>query len=255
MEKQTTVQSLDRAFRLLDIVSRSPGGIGLSEAAAQAGLPKTTAYRLLAALGELGYLQKEPGGHYRMTLKLFHIAGRVVDDLDLVQLAQPVLDRLNAATTETVHLVVPDGSDIVYVRKVEDSSSSVRMYSQIGRRRAMYCTAMGKSLMARMSEEQVAALWAQSDIQAHTPHTITTLPALLAELEQVRQQGYAVDNEENEIGVRCVAACITDRRNLGVGALSVSAPCRRMDEARMAQIAQLVRSAAEELSIQLGSPR
>lgn len=253
MENQSSVQSLDRAFLLLDIVSRSSEGITLAEVVARSGLHKSTVYRLLAALSELGYIRKEEGGRYRMTLKLFRIAGRVVDDLDLVKVAQPFLDRLNAETTEAVHLVVPEGSDIVYVRKVEGSGSSIRMFSRIGTRRAMYCTGMGKSLMARMSNEQVTALWARSEIRAYTPHTITDLKTFLEELEEIRRQGYAVDNEENELGVRCVAACVVDHRGVGVGALSVSAPLTRMDDERVRQIAVRVRAAARELSIQLGS--
>lgn len=253
MEQQSSVQSLDRAFLLLDLVSRSPEGITLAEVVAQSGLHKSTVYRLLAALSELGYIRKEEGGRYRMTLKLFRIAGRAVDDLDLVKVAQPFLDRLNAETTEAVHLVVPEGSDIVYVRKVEDSGFSVRMLSRIGARRAMYCTAVGKSLMARMSDEQVAALWAQSEIREYTPYTTTDLNAFLEELEEIRRRGYAVDNEENELGVRCVAACVVDHRGVGVGALSVSAPLQRMDDERVRQIAVRVCAAARELSIQLGS--
>ncbi len=252
MESQSSVQSLDRAFGLLEILSHYPQGAALMEVVAQSGLHKSTAYRLLAALGDLGYVRKAEDGRYRLSLKLFGLAGRVVDDMDIVSAAKPFLDKLSQDTGEAVHLVVPDGTDIVYVRKVEGGQSAIRMFSRIGMRRAMYCTGVGKSLMARMSDAQVAEIWAGSDIQAYTAHTIVTLPDLLRELGEIRSCGYAIDNEENELGVRCVAAAVADRNGQGVGAISVSAPLARMSDERVAQLAQLVCQTARGLSAELG---
>lgn len=252
MDATSSVQSLDRAFGLLEILSHYPQGAALMEVVARSGLHKSTAYRLLAALGDLGYVRKEEDGRYRLSLKLFGLAGRVVDEMDIVSQAKPYLDRLSRETGEAVHLVVPDGIDIVYVRKVEGGQSAIRMFSRIGMRRAMYCTGVGKSLMARMEDDQVAQLWSRSKIEAYTTHTIVTLPHLLEELTVVRRCGYAIDNEENELGVRCVAAAVTDRLGQGIGAISVSAPLGRMSDERVEELAALVCREAQGLSAELG---
>lgn len=253
MEQQSAVQSLDRAFGLLEALSLQPGGMQLLELAQLSGLHKSTVHRLLAALIDLGYVKKAgESGCYALTLKLVELSGRIVDSIDVLDVAGKVLDRLRDHAQETVHLVVREGGDIVYTYKAESMDSSYRMFSRIGMRRAMYCTAAGKSILATMSDDMVAKIWDESDIQAHTAHTIVKLEELMEELAQIRVQGYALDNEENELGVRCIGAAVTDYTGTSSAAFSISAPIVRMPNTRVEELAGMILEARRQISAGLG---
>lgn len=253
MEQQSGVQSLDRAFGLMEALSLQPGGMQLMQLVQLSGLHKSTVHRLLAALIDLGYVRKtEESGRYALSLKLMELSGRIVEGLDVQRAAQKILDRLRDKAQETVHLVVREGVDIVYTYKAESLDSSYRMFSRIGMRRAMYCTAAGKSILATMSDDTVAKIWRDSTIQAHTAHTIVTLEGLMEELDLVRNRGYALDNEENELGVRCIGASILDYTGSSSAAFSISAPIVRMPDARVAELAELVLEARRQISAEMG---
>ena len=188
MENQPAVQSLERAFRLIELLSHNPDGMPLMELSCTSGLHKSTVHRLLASLSQLGYVKKdESSGRYRLTLKLFELSGRVVDSIDVLGLAKAPLEQLRNATQEAVHLVIREGIEIVYIHKVESRSGSIRMFSRLGMRRPLYCTAVGKSILATMPDDEVTQIWNRSDIHAYTEHTITDLSRLFRELDQIRQ--------------------------------------------------------------------
>lgn len=253
MEKQPCVQSLERTFDLIERLSRSSGGMLLMELSAASGLHKSTVHRLLSSLVTLGYVKKDEGSNkYRLTLKLFELSGRVVDNLDVLEIAKPYLEHLRNATQEAIHLVVRDGIDIVYVYKLDSKNSSIRMFSRIGMRRPMYCTAVGKSILATMPDDEVLKIWGNSDIKRYTEHTVVELGPLFRELEEIRSKGYALDNEENELGVRCIGAVIRDYTGRGKAALSISAPIARMTDTRIAQLAKEILKTCEEISAELG---
>lgn len=253
MENRNAVQSLQRAFELLEHLSGSPDGMPLTALAAACGMHKSTVHRLLSSLIGLGYVkQDEAGGRYRLTLKLFELSGRVVDGMDVMQLAKAPLEHLRDLTQEAVHLVVREGTDIVYLHKADSKNSSIRMFSRLGMRRPLYCTAVGKSILATMSDDEVQSIWARSDIRAYTQHTITTIEALMAELAKVRAVGYALDNEENELGVRCIGAAVRDYTGRGRAALSISAPITRMSDKRVLMLAPDILQASAEISAELG---
>ena len=246
---QSGVQSLDRAFGLLEALSLRPEGMGLMELCEACGLHKSTVHRLLAALTALGYVGKAADGvRYRLTLRLVELSGRIVDGFDVTQAAKPVLDRLRDSAGETVHLVVRDGCDIVYTYKAESTDASYRMASRIGLRRAMYCTAAGKSILATLPDGEVEEIWRGSEIIAHTPHTIVTLGGLMEEIGGIRHRGYALDNEENELVVRCIAGAVQDHTGTASAAFSISAPVIRMDNDRVALLADEVLAARAEIS-------
>lgn len=243
-----SVQSLERAFALLEALSLHPQGAQLTELAAATGLHKSTAHRLLGSLAGLGYVQKADSGRYRLTLRLFEISGRAVDSIDILEAAKPFLEELRDTTGETAHLVVREGCDIVYVYKAESRQSSFRMFSRIGMRRAMYCTAAGKSMLAALPDSEIAAVWQASNVVAHTPHTIVTLEALLEEIAHIRALGYALDNEENELGVRCIAASIPSYTGGPSAAFSLSAPLVRMPDERIPALATEVLAIHKKIS-------
>ena len=201
----------------------------------------------------MGYVRKdERTGSYRLTFKLLELSGMLLEGVDTVGLARPYLEQLGRQTHEAVHLVQRDGAEIVYIDKVERSEGSIRMVSRIGLRRPLYCTAVGKAMLAEMPAGKVAQLWERSCIEQLTGHTITSLQALYRELEEVRERGYALDNEENEIGVRCIGACILDYQGRANNALSVSAPLPRMGDERIRELAPFILEAKRALSRELG---
>ncbi len=249
-----SVQSLERAFGLLDTLSLHPNGMHLMEIAEQTGLNKSTAHRLLASLIALDYVKKAEGtsGKYQLSLKLFELSGRVVESINVLDVARNALEKLRDATKETLHLVVRDGCDIVYIHKSECPSNAYRLFSQIGMRRPLYCTAAGKSILATLSDREVASIWEQSKIETYTEHTITSLSELYQTLDEIRACGYALDNEENEPGVKCLAAAIRDYTGGSRAAFSISAPSLRLPDERILELVPEVRATAERLSKEMG---
>ncbi len=254
MEEHGPVQSVDRAFELMERLCGSRDGLTLHALSEQSRLHKSTVHRLLAALGARGYVRKdEESGRYRMTTRICELSEQVVESLDVLQVSRGPMEALSRSTGETVHLVVREGDEIVYVHKVESDVSSMRMFSRIGMRRPMYCTGMGKAILAELPTDEVERIWEASDIQAYTEHTITSLARLKTALEAVRRWGCAIDNQENELGVRCIAATIHDYTGGICGALSISAPLLRMSDSKIAQFQPQLLSACETISRRMGA--
>ena len=246
MEQQPGVQSLDRAFALLEALSMHPGGSGLMDLAVATNLHKSTAHRLLNALGALGYVERLDS-KYRLTYKLLELSGRLIEGSDVLTTAQGALDALRDRVGETVHMVVREGTQIVYVYKAESQLMPYRMASRVGARRDMFCTAAGKAIMATLPEAEVRDIWQQTPVQPFTPYTITSLGALLRALDEVRIRGYAIDDQENELDVRCVAGALTDHSGACIGAFSISAPLARMTDQRLAELAAEVIAVRRQL--------
>ncbi len=244
-------QSLERAFGLIDILAQSGKELPLHELAALSGLNKSTVHRILGALAALGYV-KNTGGSYALTLKLFAVGSTVLDSMDITSIARPHLEQLRRNAQETIHLVTLDGPDIVYIQKLEYNLNAYQMSSRIGMRRPAYCTAAGKSILATLSDRSVAEIWEASEIKAYTDHTITDLTCLYAALDGIRTTGIAYDNEENELGMRCVASPIRDFSGSAKYALSVSAPLIRMTDARVSILTPMVQETSAAISAELG---
>lgn len=256
MEQKNPIQSAERIFHVLEMLAEK-GPAGLMELSIGLNLHKSTVHRLLMSLHYMGYVrQDESSGKYSLTYKIVDLSSKVLANQDVLSLARPYLERLAEACDETIHFVQREGTEAVYIAKVEPASvksSSIRMASHIGLARPLYCSGVGKAILAELEPEQVRAIWEQSTIEAKTPHTIVTLEEMRKELEQIRQLGYALDNEENEIGVRCIAASVA-----GVGksvkyAFSISAPVGRMTDERIQSLASGVLEMKEILSGELGA--
>lgn len=254
MDERSGVQSLTRAFSLLEALSEQPAGAHLQELVSQTGLHKSTVHRLLASMISLGYVKKvaEEEGKYRLTLKLFEIGGRIASNIDVTSICRIPLERLRNQVQEAVHLIVRDGCDGVYVQKWESQTNSYQMFSRIGMQRPLYCTAAGKSILSLLSDREVAQIWNNTEIKAYTENTITNLEQLYGELDEIRQQGYALDNQENELGVRCVAAPIRDTTGQSQSAFSISAPIIRMSDDRIQEMVPILLETARTISRELG---
>lgn len=209
-------------------------------------------FGLLNTLSQRGYLEKNPEtGRYRLGLRVFEVGSTVLDRMDLPALAGPILQRLVERHEETVHLVVRDGGYVVYIAKRE-SPRSMRIVSQVGRRLPCHCTGVGKALLAYLPEEELEALVRENGLARYTRNTITDMAALRAELAKIRAQSYAMDNEEIEEGLRCVAAPVRNHTGKVVAAMSVAGPSSRMTPERVSEIIESVKAASWELSHRLG---
>ena len=247
------VQSLDRAFTLLELLCKSPDGLAIHQLSEITGLHKSTVHRLLGAMVERGYVRREAeSAVYRAGMRICELSGYIQENLDVVALARGPMERLSRRTGETVHLVEQDGDEVVYIYKVESLHGAIRMVSRIGMRRPMYCTGMGKAILAHRPAEEVLRYWARTEHLPYTPHTIVRRDAFLREMDRVRRQGYAMDNEENELGVRCVAAAIPDWQGAACRALSVSAPISRMTDERLESLIPQLLAARDEIAACLG---
>jgi DNA-binding IclR family transcriptional regulator len=252
-EKNGSVQSIDRALDILEVLSSVPQGLSLSDLAAATRLHVSTAHRLLASLSHRGYVRKDAGsGKYRLTLRLFEISRSVSAVLDLLPASESFLEDLTSYSQEAVHLVERSGSEVVYLYKFEPFLHPVNISSSVGRHNPMYCTGVGKSILAELSPTEVARIWNDTEIVPFTPKTIVTLEDLHADLAEVRRRGYAIDDEEHDEGVRCIAVAIRNWENEPIGAVSISAPAVRMSNQVMARLAPRLMATAGEISRLLG---
>ena len=253
MASAGSVQSIDRVLDILEALSAVPQGMLLTELSAKVGLHVSTTHRLVHMLLDRGYAMKEQEtGKYRLTLRTFEIGSRVSSVWDLMSMAKPYLDDLASQSQEAVHLVERDGNGVVYLYKAEPFRQLVRMGSHYGLRNPMYCTGVGKSILALLPREEVDRIWNSESITAFSPNTITNLEQMHRELAQIRQRGDAIDDEEHELGVRCMAVAIRNWQGKPIAAVSISAPASRMDAAMMERMLPKLQSAAGSISAMLG---
>ncbi len=245
------VQSVDRALVILETLSLHPKGLGVGEISERTGLHKSTAHRLLATLVDKGYVKQNKYNNYQLTLRLFELGSKLVEELDVLEVARPYLNQILDAVNEVVHLVVLEDDGIVYVDKVEPDKT-IRMHSRIGIRRPLYCTAVGKAILSTMEEEDVGKIWGQSDIKELTEYTIIDLDDMKEELEKVRAKGYATDEQENEIGVRCIAIPLLDYTKKAWGAISISGPVERMTDEAFEEIIPVLIPIGNQIRTELG---
>ena len=249
-----TSTTVTKAFAILEFLASSgESGSSLAAISCHLGIPKSTAHRYMTTLEELAVVERDAKDHFRLGVKLVELAAAVLSDHSLQNVSEPFLRELAARTQETVHLAVPFGDEVVYIAKVE-SSHTLGMTSRIGARVPMYCTALGKSILAHYPVERVEEI-IRGGLPARTPRTITSPADLRTELERVRAQGYAIDDQENELGVRCVGAPIFDYTGKVVGAISVSGPANRLTLERSLELAPGVRNTAQMISKRMGYPR
>ncbi len=248
MSSVSPILSIEKAFLLIEIICEK-GPLGATELAKLSGLNKTTAYRILSTLLSLGYIkQDELTKKYNIALKFLKISSKSLSDTDIIKYAKPHLKALSELTGETVHLVERSGNEIIYIDKYENYTNSVRMVSRVGVSLPMIRTAVGKAIMAKLSDEETENIWKSSEIIKKTQKTITNFNEFKAELKKVKENGYATDIEENEEGVSCVAAAVCDINGKYKYAISVSAPSSRMTEENIKKTGAAVLKTARELS-------
>lgn len=247
------VQSVDRALDILEAFNYSEEELGVTELAHRLGLHKNNVFRLLATLEVRGYIEQDKkSGNYRLGLKTFELASVFLHHLGIRRQAKPILEELVARCDETAYLAVLDGPEVVYLL-MQETSQTVRTIPRVGRRLPAYCTASGKVQLAYESTDRLNEIFREYPLKKLTDRTITDLAALKEHLKGVAGQGYAVDDEELEEGVRCLAAPIRDYSHRVVAAVDLSGPVSRFSFERIEQkLVPLVKEAAAKISQRLG---
>lgn len=244
------VQTIERVSLILDMVGQNPQGISLGDIAAGLNLPKGTVHRILSSLSHYGFVrQNGKARNYFLGLKLMDLGTRLANQLDLRRTAEPILRALSDKTRETVHLVLLDNGEIVYIDKIENhqGSSGLKMASRLGARNPAHCCAVGKALLSRHSEEALDEFIRQHGLAPRTANTIVDVTRFKEHIRQVGLQGYAVDDEENERGIRCVAAPVLNEKGIPVAAVSISGPSVRITKRLIQDVLrhEVVRTASE----------
>ena len=246
------VQSIDRTFDILELLAFHDNGMNLTEIGKHLDLPRSTVFRLLAVLRDRNYIEKNDSSSvYRLGLGFIGLCSGLLNSLELKTEAQVHLRRLSSLTNQVVFLAIEQEGEVAYIDKVE-RHREIRSYCFIGQRVPMYCSALGKSLLMAYSEEGIREYAARTPMEKKTENTITDADSLIKELEDSRKRGYSVDNEEIDLGMKCVAAPIYDYRNTIIAAVSTSWDLAGSEEDVTERNIALVKETAHEISLRMG---
>jgi IclR family transcriptional regulator, KDG regulon repressor len=247
-ERETAgIRVLHKTLDVLEIVKSRDSGYTLADLTRAVELPKATVYRIVSTLEKRGYLDRGQNGGYRLARKMFDMQRQDSMETILSRAAQPFLQRLVDAYKETVNLGILNAGEVVVINTVE-SPLGVRMSSKIGNRRHLHSTAIGKCFLAGLPDKDLLRLVRVKGMPRLTPNTLVTKADLMAEIERVRKQGYAIDNEENEMDGRCIGAPVYGPDGRVLGAVSISSPLFRMDINRARSLAPELKSVCAQIS-------
>lgn len=217
------VQSINRAVLILETLSEYPS-LSLNELSEKVGLHKATTHRIVNSLVDNGFIEQlSDNKQYRISLRMFELGNRRVQNIDFLNVAKSIIRQLSTEINQTVHLVIEDGDEILYIDKYGDQGES-KMRSKIGLKAPLYCTAVGKVILATRSDEEVKRYWKSIHPEEKTRNTLTTYDQFYPELVQIRERGYGVDNEEFEYGVYCIGSAFSSYKEKAAGAISISLP-------------------------------
>ena len=252
MEEKNPIQVSERIFNAIECLAQN-GSMGLLDLSKELNLNKTTVHRILNSLICMDYARQDPESlKYSLTFKFCGISNQILAQNNMIDLARPYIKELAEQTGETVHLVEIDGGQAVYIDKVEASRGSVRLVSMVGKSIPLYCSGVGKAMLADMSDDKIRLIWDSSNIRRLTEYTITDYSQFMDLIRQIRSNGCALDNEENELGVRCIAVSLKNYKGKPTYAISVSAPKDRMSDERIEEIRSLILNTKENLQREMG---
>jgi len=247
-DQKSPIQVIERMMKLLDVLAEHPEPLGLKQVAQYAGLHPSTAHRILAAMSADRLVDRIEPGSYRLGMRLLELGNLVKSRISVRELALPVMRELHAQTGETVNLSVRHDDEIVYVERTSAGRAAMRIVHAIGTRAPLHCTAAGKLFLLEEGFARLRDYAKRTGLAPHTKNTLSSAALLERDLERIQRQGYATDNEEAEIGVRCVAAGVRDDGGHLIAALSLSTPADRMK----ATWGPLIKEAAERISRGVG---
>ena len=249
-DKSTSQLTVRKALRIFGCFSMENPILSVSDICSQTGYPRSTVHRFVSVLVDEGFLDEDGIGRYKLSLKVFQLGSIVRENFDLRKACMDVLQRLALEVGETVHLVVRDDSEGIYIDKIEPPGTSVH-YSRVGKRLPLFCTAAGKVLLSDLPEVEVRALVGGRFVKL-TAKTIVSIDDLVAELTKVRERGWAIDDEELEVGLACVGAPIIDYRGHIIAAVSISGLAVRFTTERLSVMVKALTDATRLISARLG---
>lgn len=226
----TGVQVFDRADTLLALLANQHTPANLKALASESGLHVSTVHRILGALAAIGLVEHQAGGVYRLGLRWLEYGNLVRDRLEVREVARPFIEALHNMIGEPVNLAIRDGDEIIYLDRASANASRIRVVYRVGSRAPLHLTSLGKLFLASDSSEAVADYAKRTGLPGNTEYSLTRLSSLSKALKDVQQRGIAFDNEEAELGLRCVAAPVRDDQGKLVAAISVSSPAERFGE-------------------------
>jgi IclR family KDG regulon transcriptional repressor len=246
------IQSVDRALSILELFGENSPELGVKEISTCLSLSKSTIHGLLKTLKVRGYLDQNPENQkYKLGLRIFELGNLVANQLDIKQVAYPVIKKLAEKLNETIHLAVLYGKEVLYVEKFE-GPGALRMYSHVGKRAPINCTGVGKAILAFLEEETIQSILTSTDFIEFTTFTMTKPDEILRNLAEIRMKGYAMDDEEIELGLRCIATPIFNHENKVVASISCAGPKFRISNNLLDEMAEKIKSASIEISKKLG---
>ena len=249
--KTNPATAVERALSILEAAAQRRDGLTNSEFSRKLGIPKSSASYILRALERRGYLRRDAEtARYRLGLKILSLGGDAQGNLDIADIALPFMRALVEKIRLTVHLAVLDQGEAVYIEKVE-APGFFKVNTWVGRRMFLHSTSVGKCLMAWLPKQEIETLVKQQGLKKRTPETITNITRLLAELDHVKHVGYAMDDEENSLGARCLGAPVFDAAGNVTAAIGASGTLTQMDEASMPRMIEALKETARRVSRQL----
>lgn len=249
--KAPRVNALFRGLQILELLSGQHRRWSTSEISRKLKIPKSSASYLLHTLYSRGFLRRESDGGYRLSMKMLALGSLGLHGIQVREVALPILRRLVEETQITSHLAVLDGSGVVYIERVP-SPGFIQIDTWVGRRMPLHSSSSGKVLLAYLPPQLADSLLENRELPRLTPRTIVSLPKVKQELKKIRDNGYAIDNEENTAGVRCVAAPVFDRSGAVVAALSLTGPVQQLTDDRLPKIAEKAKEAGRQMTSALG---
>ncbi len=250
-KENSPATAVERALNILEAAAQRAQGLTNAEISRKLGIPKSSASYILRTLEKRSYLRREPEtGRYRLGLKILSLGGDAQANLDIADVALPFMRILGEKIRMTVHLAVLDQDEAVYIEKVE-APGFFKVNTWVGRRMFLHSTSVGKCLLAWLPKSEVETIVRQQGLQKRTPKTITSITKLLADLDHVKHSGFAVDDEENSVGARCLGAPIFDAMGNVIAALGASGTLTQTDEADMPRIIEAIKETARRISRQL----
>lgn len=250
--KSAPVGVVGKVVQILEQLDQAPGGLLLREIAIQTNINKSTAYRFLAHLEGVGYVFRDSDGYYMVGPRLAKLGTGASYQVALSRASASILDGLRAATGETVNLAVLDRDEILYL-SVFESQHTFRMVSEVGTRRPLYCTALGKAILAYLPPDQQRKIISAIHFERFTPQTIGSIEELNKDLVKVHRRSYALDDEEAVHGARCVAVPILNGDRKVIGGISISGPVVRVAKRQIAEFAVLLQQAADQIALRLSA--
>jgi len=255
MSKQSNnIQSVIKTFNLIEVLSMHEGGLNIRELEDSLGMHKSSIYRIISTLTDIGYINKTTDGNYRLTLKVLGLGNKLLNDISIIDIVKPYLMEISLKTNESTHLTMLDKTEAIYLDVIHPKTNSFRANSFIGKRGPLNVTAVGKVFLANRTNDEIKKIWHEIEgtVQQFTPNTITTLKRMMEVVEKVRVNGYALDDEEHEYNVFCIGIPLYSHDGVVRHAISVSFPKSKMTPELFDETITLLKGFSERISAELG---